>query len=122
MFLNHVRIIPVHKSGPRELCANYLPIVITSWASRLMERIISRHVLQLIRDRVSPSQHGFLSGCSIETAGVEYLNVVTASLDKGMCVDTIYLDFSKLFDTVPHSLLLKALFVWCRWTSSSLDI
>ena len=44
---------------------------------------------------------------SIVTAGIEYFDVITDSLDKGMCVDVVHLDFSKAFDTVPHSLFLK---------------
>jgi hypothetical protein len=56
-----------------------------------------------------PSQHGFLPGRSVETAGIEQLNFITSALDRGLCVDTIYLDFSKAFDTIPHDLLLVTL-------------
>ena len=84
----NVRIIPVHKSGPRDCCSNYRPIANTSCASRVMERIISKHILQFTRDRLNPSQHGFLTGRSIETAGIEYLDMITASLDNGCLLYT----------------------------------
>ena len=106
-----VNVIPVHKSGPRDACCNYRPIAITSCISRLMEKIISRQLLDYLRnyDLLSPSQHGFLPGRSIETAGVEHLDFITSALDKGMCVDVIYLDYSKAFDAVSHPLLISKL-------------
>ena len=42
---------------------------------------------------------------------VTYAEVVDAE-DRGMTVDMIYLDFSKAFDVVSHSIILKMLGVY----------
>ena len=47
------------------------------------------------------SQHGFLPGRSCLTNLLAYLENVTKHVDSGP-VGTLYLDFSKAFDKVPH--------------------
>ncbi len=55
------------------------------------------------------SQHGFTSGKSCLTNLLLYLETVTRHVDDGMPVDTIYLDFAKAFDKVPHNRLIDKL-------------
>ena len=56
---------------------------------------------------IRPSQHGFMNGRSCLTNLISFHDKVTRLVDEGKAVDVVYLGFSKAFDTVSHSILLK---------------
>ena len=56
-----------------------------------------------INQGIRPSQHGFMNGRSCLTSLISFYGKVTRLVDEGQAVDVVYLDFSKAFDTVPHS-------------------
>ena len=58
---------------------------------------------------MNPSQHGFMPGKSCATNLLEFLEVVTRSIDEGKNMDIIFLDFAKAFDKVPKERLLAKL-------------
>ena len=55
---------------------------------------------------ISGSQHGFLPRKSTTTNLIEYLDAITSEVDQGNTVCSIYTDFAKCFDRIPHHLLL----------------
>ena len=75
---------------------------------------------------IKQSQHGFRKGLRYSCASnlLSFLESVTASVDSKQNVDTIYLDFAKAFDKVPHQRLLLKLRahgidgVVCNWTEA----
>ena len=52
-------------------------------------------------------QFGFQRGKSTHMALIVLLDKISEALDRGECVMGVFLDFSKAFDTVDHSILLR---------------
>ena len=101
-------VVPLCKKGCREKPGNYRPVRLTSVVGKLLEGILRvrsyRHLEMqgLIRN----SQNGFVTGESCLTNLIEFFEGVTKKVDEGSVVDVVYMDFSKVFDKVPHGRML----------------
>ena len=104
-------ITPIFKKGCRSDALNYRPISLTSVVCKVMERQVRKHLIKHLEDSnlLSKHQHGFRSGMSCLTQLLEYLTEIGNVVDNGEDIDSIYLDCSKAFDTVPHRHLLAKL-------------
>ena len=104
-------ITPIFKTGSKLLPTNYRGISLTSVLCKFTERIISNHITDhLIKySIISERQHGFFPNRNTVTNLIEYMDILTNALNTGLSVDTVYLDFEKAFDRVPHKRLLKKL-------------
>ena len=73
-----------------------------------MEQTVLRKITRHVQDNqeIRPSQHEFMNDMSCFTNLIFLCDQVTCLTDEGKAVDVVYLDFSKAFDTVSHSILL----------------
>ena len=100
-------VSPIYKKGARNLPENYRPISLTSIACKIMEKLVRNTILcHLVENGLlSTKQFGFVSGRSTVTQLLNYLDICADVVASGGIVDSIYFDFSKAFDTVPHKRL-----------------
>ena len=104
-------VAPVYKKGNRHNPENYRPVSHTCILSKRLEHIICHHILNhLDKHKVLTSlNHGFRSGYSCETQLIVTAHDFLGYFEQNKQVDTVILDFSKTFDTVPHQKLLHKL-------------
>lgn len=101
-------VTPIFKKGDKYKPENYRPISLTCIASKMLEHIVTSHIMKFIEGNklLHPKQHGFRANLSCETQLVELVSDISAELDKGKEVDACVLDFSKAFDKVCHAKLI----------------
>lgn len=102
-------ITPIFKSGDRHDVRQYRPISKLCIFGKILEKIVTNELNSLLCRHVSPYQHGFLRGRSVDTNLVTYTDFLLNALDSGFQVDAVYTDFSKAFDKINHSTLLRKL-------------
>ncbi|CAM4571676.1 unnamed protein product [Caretta caretta] len=122
-------VVPIFKKGKNEDPGNYRPVSLTSVSRNIMEQVLKESILKHLDERnvIRNRQHGFTKGKSCLTNLIAFYDEITGSVDKGKAVDVVFLDFSKAFDTVSHSILVSKLKKYgldectIRWVEGWLD-
>ncbi|XP_014770511.1 uncharacterized protein LOC106869323 [Octopus bimaculoides] len=96
-------VCPIFKKG-----SNYRLVSLTSILCKVMETIVKKSLMNhiLTSNAIPDSQHGFLPRRFCLTNLEEW---ITRTMDEKDSVDVVFLDFTKVFDSVNHRLLLRKL-------------
>ena len=83
---------------------NYRPVSITCVCSKLMEHIVTKHVVshQEKYKILYDLQHGFRSKRSTETQLIAFSQDILKNLHSGQQTDVVIMDFAEAFDKVSH--------------------
>ena len=104
-------IIPIYKSGDCAAVNNYRPISLLCIVSKVLERLVYDKTMPFLLQSLTAVQFGFLPNRSALQQLLLVTNTVHKALNANKGVDIIYLDFKKVFDSVPHSKLLTKLWI-----------
>jgi uncharacterized protein YifN (PemK superfamily) len=109
--LKIAKVVPLYKKAESHLFQNYRPISVLPSISKVLERVMhSQIVAHFTNNKLFyDNQYGFRTSHSTELAALELVNRVTDCMDKNELPLSIFLDMSKAFDTIDHSILLYKL-------------
>lgn len=116
-------VTPIPKPGPPAI-SNFRPISVLSSFSKIIEKIICKHIFNGISSKISVHQHGFIRGRSTSTNLSSFLDAIGGPVESRGQVDVIYFDYQKAFDKMPHYLLIQKLYNYgfsqqlVQWISS----
>jgi hypothetical protein len=107
----HTNVAPAYKKGDKYSAVNYRPISLTCISCKIMEHVITKHILNHLESNslLYDHQHGFRHSRSCESQLLSFVQELAANSDKNIQTDLIIMDFVKAFDKVPHQRLLYKL-------------
>lgn len=105
------KVVPIYKKDNPEVFGNYRPVSVLPCISKILERIVYNRSYDFLskNDILYKKQYGFRTNHSTYMAVVDFINDVCRAINNDMKTVGIFMDLSKAFDTIDHSILLAKL-------------
>ena len=109
--LNISKITPVDKGGETTDPTNFRPISTLSAFTQISEKLVYKQLISYFEKLhiLFEYQFGFCKGRSTAQDITEITDTLRKAIDNNLYTYGIFLDCSKAFDTVNHSILLQKL-------------
>ena len=103
-------VIPIYKrKGSKSEVISYRAISLQPILAKIFEGFVNKELRHHVTNMIIDNQHGFLPSKSCATNLLSYTDFISKSFDRKNQTHSIYTDFKKAFDLVPHHLLLLKL-------------
>lgn len=104
-------VTTIPKKGDRCVLSNVRPISLIRIGGKLMEKIVNELLMSYptCNNMISPNQFGFVRGKSTIDCIAVFLHEVLHNINQNLMTGCLFLDYSKAFDCVNHSLLISKL-------------
>ena len=101
------KVKPLFKKGDSTLFSNYCPISLLPSISKIFEYVIFKQLSTYLNTNnlLCPQQFGFRPAHSTELAALKQVNNIISGLNDHKAIQHLYIDLSKAFDSLDHSIL-----------------
>ena len=102
------KVIPIHKKDDTMVISNYRPISVLPAFSKVLERVVYDRLYNFLDKNMclNPEQYGFRQSHSTDLALLKFYDRVSTALARREHVVGVFMDLSKAFDTLDHSIIL----------------
>ena len=110
--LKIAEVIPIYKKGDQNMPTNYRPISLLSQFDKIFEKMLFSRLFSYLdkNQLLNKNQFGFRPNSSTQFAISTIHDKLIKNIDNGLYTCCIFLDLSKAFDTVNHTILLWKLY------------
>ena len=104
-------VIPIPKSGSLTQVNNWRPVSLLPAPGKMIERVMHEFITGRAEELglISDKQYGFVKGKGTNEAVYTLISRLYENRDKSEITCACYVDFSKAFDSIHHSLLVSKL-------------
>ena len=106
------KVVPIFKTGEKNVASNYRPISILGNLSKVLEKIIHKRLMNYLEkfSLLADNQYGFRKKKNSIQAATSLYKTIEGNWESKVKTNCIFVDFRKAFDSVDHNILLDKLY------------